>query len=105
MVDTLFRFLGATGAVNASICKSGSRLAPPAVQRVIRVTEAVVAKSMNLKFANMFKGLEVIRKAGTAIATDGDTVWKTPYDDCVLVMPSLAHLKPGTTVLRMGRYD
>ena len=104
-VDTAFRFLLATGAVNASICKSHFRLAPPAVQRLIRVTEPVVANSMDFKFPYLFKGLEVIKKAGTVIATDGDRTWKTPYDDCVMVMPSLAHLKPGTTVLRLGRYD
>jgi len=104
-VDTLFRFLLATGAVNASICKSHSRLAPPAVQRLVRVTEAVVAKSMDFRFPHSFKGLEVIPKAGTVVATDGGTAWKTPYDDCVMVMPSLAHVKPGTTMLRLGRYD
>ena len=104
-VDTLFRFLAATGAVNASICKSHARLAPPAVQRVVHVTEAVVAKSMNFRFSYLFKGLELIPKAGTVVATDGDTTWKTPYDDCVMVMPSLKHLKPGTTVLRLGRYE
>ncbi len=104
-VDTLFRFLAATGAVNASICKSHSRLAPPAVQRVVHVTEAVVAKSMNFRFPYLFNGLEVIPKAGTVVATDGDKTWKTPYDDCVMVMPSLSHLKPGTTVLRLGRYE
>lgn len=104
-VDTMFGFLAATGAVNASICKSHSRLAPPAVQRVVHVTEAVVAKSMGFRFPYLFKGLEVIPKAGTVVATDGDTTWKTPYDDCVMVMPSLKHLKPGTTVLRLGRYE
>jgi predicted deacylase len=104
-VDTLFRFLQATGAVNASICKSHTRLAPPAVQGLIRVTEAVVAKSRDFRFPYLFKGLEVIPKAGTVVATDGGTVWKTPYDNCVMVMPSLAHAKPGTTVLRLGRYD
>jgi len=104
-VDTLYRFLGATGAVDATICKSHTRLAPPAVQRVVRVTEAVVAKSVDLKFPRRFKGLEVIRQAGTVVATDGGTTWKTPYDDCVLVMPSLAHVKPGNTVMRLGRYD
>ena len=104
-VDTLFRFLLATGAVNASICKSRTRLAPPAVQGLIRVTEAVVAKSMDFRFPYLFRGLEVIPKAGTVVATDGATTWKTPYDDCVMVMPSLRHLKPGTTVLRLGRYE
>jgi len=104
-VDTVFRFLAAAGAVSASICKSHARLAPPAVQRVVRVTEPVVANSLNLKFPYLFKGLEVIPRAGTVVATDGDTIWKTPYDDCVMVMPSLAHVKPGATVLRLGRYD
>jgi predicted deacylase len=104
-VDTLFRFLTATGMVSASICKSHARLEPPAVQKLIRVTEAVVAKSMNLGFPYLFKGLEVVPKAGTVIATDGDTTWRTPYDDCVMVMPSLAHVKPGATALRLGRYD
>ena len=103
--DTLFRFLAATGAVTASICQLHARPKPPAVQRVVRVTEPVVAKSKDLKFPYLFKGLEVIAKAGTLVAADGDTTWRTPYDDCVLVMPSLAHVKPGTTVLRMGRYD
>lgn len=104
-VDTLFRFLLASGAVSASICKSHARLAPPAVQGVVRVTEPVVAKSMNLRFPYPFKGLEIIPQAGTVVATDGATVWMTPYDDCVLVMPSLAHVKPGNTVLRLGRYE
>ena len=104
-VDTLFRFLATAGAVNASICKSHLRLASPAVQRLIRVTEAVVAKSMDFRFPYLFKGLEGIPRAGTVVATDGATVWKTPYDDCVMVMPSLAHAKPGTTMVRLGRYD
>jgi hypothetical protein len=69
------------------------------------VTEAVVAKSMAFKFAWSFKGLEVIPKAGTVVATDGDTLWRTPYDNCVMVMPSVKHLKPGTTLVRLGRYD
>jgi len=104
-VDTLYRFLAATGAVDAAICQFHTRLAPPAVQRVLRVTEPVVARSKNLKFPYLFKGLEVIRQAGTVVATDGDTTWRTPYDDCVMVMPSLAHVKPGATVLRLGRYE
>ena len=104
-VDILFRFLHATGAVNASICKSHARLAPPAVQRLVRVTEPVVANSVNLKFPYLFKGLEVIPAVGTVVAIDGDTIWRTPYDDCVMVMPSLAHVKPGATVLRLGRYE
>jgi hypothetical protein len=73
-------------------------------QKVIRVTEAVVAKSNEFRFNGAFKGLEVLPKKGTVVATDGDHTWRTPYDDCVLVMPSLRHLKPGTTMVRLGRF-
>ena len=104
-VDTLLRFLLATGVVNESFSRSRLRLKPSAAQRVIRVTEPVVAKTMGFKFASQFKGLEVIPKAGTEVASDGDTAWKTPYNDCVMVMPSMRHLKPGTTMVRLGRYE
>jgi hypothetical protein len=33
---------------------------------------------------------------------DGEPV-TTPYPDCVLVMPSLRQLRPGVTVVRLGR--
>ena len=83
-------------------------MSPPAIQRVVRVTEPVVAKSMAFRFAADFRGLQVIPKAGSPVAYDetaaGETVWRTPYDDCVLVMPSLVHKKPGTTMVRLGRY-
>lgn len=103
--DTLLRFLKVTGAVEPGWADARITLAPPKAQRLVRVTEAVVAKSMAFKFAWPFKGLEVIPRAGTVVATDGDTVWKTPYDNCVMVMPSVKHLKPGTTLVRLGRYD
>jgi predicted deacylase len=104
-IDTTLRFLQTTGIVTADWVAPRLRLAPPATQRVIRVTEAVVADSMNLRFARPWKGLEVIEKAGTVVATDGERVWRTPYENCVLVMPSLVHLKPGNTTVRLGRYE
>jgi predicted deacylase len=104
-IDTTLRFLKATGVVEESFVNPRLRLPVPKAQRVVRVTEPVVAKSMDFKFARPWKGLEVIEKAGTVVATDGDKTWRTPYDNCVLVMPSLVHLKPGTTLVRLGRYD
>lgn len=103
--DTVLRFLKVTGGVEAGWADARITLAPPKEQRLVRVTEAVVAKSMAFKFAWSFKGLEVVPNAGTVVATDGDAVWKTPYDNCVMVMPSVKHLKPGTTLVRLGRYD
>ena len=103
-IDTALRFLRASGIVGEDFIAPRLRLQPPAAQRVIRVTEPVVALSMNFRFARNYTGLEVIAKAGTPIAHDGDRTWSAPYDDCVLVMPSMAHLKPGTTMVRLGRY-
>ena len=31
-------------------------------------------------------------------------VWRAPYDRTVLVMPSLKHLRPGNTQVRLGRF-
>jgi predicted deacylase len=104
-IDTLLRFLQVTGAADAAWVGPRLRLKPPARQRLVRVTEPVVAKSMAFRFARPLAGLEIIAKAGTVVAADGDTTWKTPYDDCVMVMPSTQHLKPGTTMVRLGRYD
>ena len=104
-IDTMLRFLRVTGAADAAWVEPRLRLELPARQRVVRVTEPVVAKSMAFRFARPFAGLEVIPGAGTVVASDGGAVWKTPYDDCVMVMPSVKHLKPGTTMVRLGRYD
>jgi predicted deacylase len=103
-IDTTLRFLDALELVEAPWARQRFRRDPPPQQRVVRVTEPVVARTMAFRFARDWKGLEVIPKAGTTIATDGDTVWRTPHDDCALVMPSMRHLKPGTTMVRLGRY-
>jgi len=94
-VDTCLRFLAVAGLIEGRFA--------PVPQRLIRVTEPVVAKTMNFRFASPWQGLQTIPKAGTAVATDGEQVWRTPYDDCVTVMPSMRHLKPGTTMVRLGR--
>jgi predicted deacylase len=104
-IDTALRFLKVSGTVPAAWCDSRLRLAPPPAQRVIRVTEPVVAKTMDFRFARDFGGLEVLPRRGTLVATDAGAEWRTPYDDCVMVMPSMTHLKPGTTMVRLGRYS
>lgn len=103
--DTTLRFLAATGTVSLDAVAGRLSVPLPAVQRVVRVTEPVVARSMQFEFLVPVEGLGVVKKAGTPIARDGETVWSAPYDDTVLVMPSLRHLKPGNTQVRLGRYD
>src|SRR3546814_5453602 len=72
-------------------------------QRFVEVTGPVTITSENFRFVETFNGLEVIPKAGTVIAYDGDAPVTTPYDDCVLIMPS-RRLNPGASAVRLGRY-
>jgi predicted deacylase len=104
-VDTVLRFLRATDAFDPVWIESRLRRPPPSRQQVVRVTEPVVAKTMQFRFAAEWRGLEVIPEAGTPIAFDEGTIWRAPYENTVLVMPSLVHLKPGTTMVRLGRYE
>ena len=103
-IDTTMRFLALTGVVDPAWALARTRLEPPPRQRVVRVTEAVVAESMDFRFLVPPVGLGVVPKARTPIAQDGNRVWLAPYDDTVLVMPSLTHLRPGNTQVRLGRY-
>ena len=77
--------------------------APPPPQRVIEVTEVVTVKAERFDFIQRYLGLEVIPAAGTVIGTDGDRPVTTPYDNCVLIMPS-RRLTRGQTAVRLGRF-
>ncbi|WP_454711540.1 M14 family metallopeptidase [Cupriavidus nantongensis] len=103
--DSTARFLLHAGIVTESDLPAGWLLPLPATQRVVRVTEPVVATSMDFRFAGPYTGLETFTEAGTVIGwRDGEPV-VTPYPDCVLVMPSLRQLRPGVTVVRLGRLE
>lgn len=95
-------FLVLHGVVDAADLPAGWVCRAEAAQKVVRVTEPVVAASVDFRFAADYTGLETFPEAGTIIAwRDGDPV-RTPYPNCVLVMPSLRQLRPGVTVVRLG---
>jgi predicted deacylase len=104
-IDTLVRFLGLTGLAAAAWVQRHARVAVPAQQQLVRVTEAVVARSSDFRFLVPTSGLGVVARAGTPIAQDGSHVWHAPYDDTVLVMPGTRNLKPGGTAVRLGRFE
>ena len=104
-IDALVRFLGLTGAADAGWVQAHVRLPLPPVQRLVRVTEAVVAKSAAFRFLVPTDRPVGDRPAGTPIAQDGEHVFVTPYDDAVLVMPGTRNLKPGGTAVRLGRFE
>lgn len=103
-VDALVRFLGLTGLADDAWVGARVRAPLPARQRVVRVTEAIVARTADLRFLVPTDGLSTIPRAGTPIIQDGDHTVVTPYDDTVLVMPGTRNLKPGGTAVRLGRY-
>lgn len=101
--DSTARFLLNADIVDLNDLPAGWLRPSDLIPRVIRVTQPVVATSMDFRFAGPYTGLEVFAEAGTVIGwNDGQPV-RTPYPNCVLVMPSLRQLRPGVTVVRLGQ--
>jgi len=103
--DSTARFLLNAGVLEAADLPAGWLQPLPAAQRVVRVTEPVVAASMDFRFAGSYTGLETFAEAGTVIGWRDGVPVVTPYPNCVLVMPSLRQLRPGVTVVRLGRLE
>ncbi|MFO1425688.1 MAG: M14 family metallopeptidase [Steroidobacteraceae bacterium] len=103
--DCTARVLRHAGIVEVADLPPGWLRPVAGVPEVIRVTDAVVAKSMDFRFAGPYTGLEEFAAAGTVIGWQGSEPVLTPYPNCVLVMPSLRQLRPGVTVVRFGRRE
>lgn len=101
-IDTTSRFLAVAGVLPpADATRILGRPVPP--QRIVTVTDAVTIASDRFEFTADYRGLEVIARAGTVIGRDGAREVTTPYDDCVLIMPS-RRLVRGQTAVRLGRF-
>jgi predicted deacylase len=103
--DAVLRFLRLTGAVDAAWVDARLTRPLPTRQRLVRVTEAVSVRSADFRLLVPAVGLSVVEKVGTPIAQDGEHLWLAPYDNTVLVMPAITPPKPGTTAVRLGRWE
>lgn len=106
--DQCVRFLVAAGALPAEVAARqlpGWRQPDAPRQWALHVTGAVVARSARFRFSQPFTGLEVIAQAGTVIGDNDGGPVVTPYDDCVLVMPSTRQARAGVTVVRFARRE
>ncbi|OAJ57890.1 succinylglutamate desuccinylase [Paraburkholderia ginsengiterrae] len=103
--DTTARFLLLSGVIDETDLPAGWLAPLPPAQRIVRVTQPVVATSMDFRFAAPYTGLEVFPDAGTVIGWSNGEAVSTPYDNCMLVMPSLRQLRPGVTVVRLGKVE
>ncbi|MDO9402521.1 MAG: succinylglutamate desuccinylase/aspartoacylase family protein [Polaromonas sp.] len=101
--NALMRFLLAAAVVERADIPAGWLLPDAPSPAAIDVTHRVVAQSPDFAFAQDFQGGELIAQQGTVIAIDAGQPVTTPYDDCVLVMPSIRQLRPGVTTVRLGR--
>lgn len=85
---------------------AASNLAPPPPRgpgQFAVVTDVVTARTSSFSFVRAWYGGEVVPKRNTVIAMDGMTEIRTPYDDCMLVMPSLRTGR-GHTAVRLAKF-
>lgn len=75
-------------------------LRPSFAQVVLTIT----ARSNRFTFKRPYRGGEVIRRAGTVIAHDGEAEVVTPEDNMMLVMPAL-RVTHGQTAVRLARIE
>lgn len=103
--DICVRFLAQSEVLDAqalAVLLPGWRQTDVTQQWALDVTGPVVAKGENFHFVEPYSGLEIIARAGTVIGWNDAEAVITPYDNCVLVMPSTRQAKPGVTVVRFA---
>ena len=101
--QSLLRFLQHFGLADAAFAGAhvDNALLPP--QQAIEVTTTITIHGDHFAFAMPVSGLMCIARAGTLLARDGDDEVRTPYDNCVLIMPT-RRPKRNETAVRLGRY-
>ncbi len=87
----------------AMIARPKSVIPAPLHQRVAEVSHVITAATASFAFVKTFRGGDIIARRNTLIATDGTAEIRTPYDDCLLVMPSLRPSR-GHTAVRLARF-
>jgi predicted deacylase len=97
------RFLRHFGMVEPEFLDEHLDPQPLPPQRAIEVTDVVTIETDAFVFATPASGLDVLPKGGTLLARDGDRDVLTPYDDCVLIMPT-RRPRRGETAVRLGRF-
>lgn len=102
--QTVWRFLRRLDVVDRAVADAQIDERVPA-QKLIKVTEAVIASTPSFRFARPFTGLEVVPRRGDVIAYDGEQPVLAPYDNCVLVMPVPNNIKTGLTAVRLGKLE
>jgi len=101
--QVMLRFLRHFDMVEAAFLRAHLDHGELPPQRTIAVTDVVTIETDAFAFTGPVGGMMTIGSAGTVLARDGDREIMTPYDDCVLIMPTRRPRK-GETAVRLGRY-
>ncbi len=91
-------FLGHVGVVDQA--EPAPQATPPLLAEV---THAITATSANFAFVQPWRSGTVLARRNSVIAFDGPTEIRTPYDECLLVMPSLRASR-GHVAVRLARF-
>ena len=100
--QTALRFLQHYDVIEQDFIVAHLSTAALATTKLIEVTGPVTINGEEFRFSEPFLGMETIAEQGTLIGWDGEQEVRTPYDDCVLIMPS-QRLYKGQTAVRLGR--
>ncbi len=73
-------------------------------RRLARVTHAITPTTSQFAFVEAFRGTDVIARRNTLIALDGTAEIRTPYDNCMLIMPNLRPSR-GHTAVRLAQME
>ena len=101
--EATWRFL-ATAGVLSDADAAPWREPPTTPTRTILVTDRISIQTDDFQFAQAFNGFDILPHKGTLVARDGRTELRTPYDNCVLVMPAKRPSR-GHLAVRLGRFE
>ena len=73
-------------------------------RQITTVTHTIAAATGQFAFVAPYHGGEIIPRRNTLIALDGTSEIRTPYDNCLLVMPSLRASR-GHTAVRLAQIE
>lgn len=103
-IDTTLRFLDCFDIVDPAFIAEHRDDRPLPSQQHVEITGIYTLETNDVRWARQFDGMEVIPAAGTVLGWDGENEIRTPYDDCVLVMPTRTRKKAGQWGVRFGRF-
>ncbi len=101
-IETSLRFLRCHDAVDPAFLAEHLGETDDGEQLFIEVSGPVTVETDDFAFARAFEGFEVVPREGALIGADGGKDIRTPYPDCVMVMPAREPAK-GKTAVRLGR--